>query len=269
MKAVILARGVGRRMRQAHAASALTDAQSQAADTGIKGMIPLRRPFLDYVLSGLADAGVGEVCLVIAPGPNPIRQHYRGQQLRRLALTYAEQAEPLGTADALAAAERFIGSDQFLCLNSDNYYPVDVLRRLTALGAPGVVLFKAGALVRSSNIPAERLRQFAFCEIRGGYLSALREKPGGTRVPSETPVSSPDTLISMNLWRLSPEILPYCRTVARSGRGEYELPQAIQQAVSAGMRMRAEVSELGVLDLSMRADIAEVARALDSVEVEL
>ena len=32
-------------------------AQSRAADSGVKGMIPFRRPFLDYVLSALADAG--------------------------------------------------------------------------------------------------------------------------------------------------------------------------------------------------------------------
>ena len=54
-KAVILARGLGTRMRRADAAAALDDTQSSAADSGLKGMIPIGRPFLDYVISALAE----------------------------------------------------------------------------------------------------------------------------------------------------------------------------------------------------------------------
>ena len=65
MKAVILARGLGTRMRQADAGAALDSGQAQVADRGIKAMIPVGRPFLDFVLSGLADAGFEEIGLVI------------------------------------------------------------------------------------------------------------------------------------------------------------------------------------------------------------
>jgi len=54
--AVILARGLGTRMRRTDAASALAEEQARVADTGLKAMIPIGRPFLDYVLSGPADA---------------------------------------------------------------------------------------------------------------------------------------------------------------------------------------------------------------------
>ena len=57
-KAVILARGLGTRMRKCDAAAQLDARQSAAADAGMKGMIPIRRPFLDYILSALADAGL-------------------------------------------------------------------------------------------------------------------------------------------------------------------------------------------------------------------
>ncbi len=55
-KVVIPARGLGTRMRKHDGASHLSAAQEAAADTGMKAMIPIKRPFLDYVLSGLADA---------------------------------------------------------------------------------------------------------------------------------------------------------------------------------------------------------------------
>jgi glucose-1-phosphate thymidylyltransferase len=55
-KAAVLARGLGTRMRQADSAARLDAEQEAIAQTGLKAMIPIGRPFLDYVLSGLADA---------------------------------------------------------------------------------------------------------------------------------------------------------------------------------------------------------------------
>ncbi|MGE0866662.1 MAG: nucleotidyltransferase family protein, partial [Vicinamibacterales bacterium] len=69
MKALLLARGLGRRM-QAGGGVALSGAQQAAAAAGAKGMMPIgptRRPFLDHVLSALADAGCRDVCLIVAP----------------------------------------------------------------------------------------------------------------------------------------------------------------------------------------------------------
>ena len=71
-KAVILARGLGTRMRRDEGVG-LDREQSRAAAEGAKGMIPFGRPFLDYVLSSLADAGFREVCLVIGPEHRAIR----------------------------------------------------------------------------------------------------------------------------------------------------------------------------------------------------
>ena len=56
-RAVVLARGLGKRMRAADATAVLDPAQAAAADAGMKAMIPIGaagHPFLDYVLSGLA-----------------------------------------------------------------------------------------------------------------------------------------------------------------------------------------------------------------------
>ena len=50
-KAVILARGLGTRMRRPEGGLELTSAQSAVAETGLKAMIPIGRPFLDFVFS--------------------------------------------------------------------------------------------------------------------------------------------------------------------------------------------------------------------------
>ena len=70
MKAVLLARGLGSRMKQ-EGDAALSAGQAAAAAAGAKGMMPIgdagTRPCLEYVLSALADAGCTSVCLGVAP----------------------------------------------------------------------------------------------------------------------------------------------------------------------------------------------------------
>ena len=78
MKAVVLARGLGTRMKAADDGAALSADQAAAADTGVKSLVPVSedRPFLDYILSALADAGCTEICLVIGPEHDLIRRRY-------------------------------------------------------------------------------------------------------------------------------------------------------------------------------------------------
>ena len=265
-KAVILARGLGTRMRREDAATALDAGQAAAAAAGVKALIPVGRPFLDYVLSGLADAGYGDVCLVIGPEHHAVRERYgRELALERLRIGFAVQQEPLGTADAVLAAEGFVGGDEFLVLNSDNLYPGSVLRALRALPGPGLALFSGRALVRA-GIPASRLRAFAVGRTdAAGFLADIVEKPG----EAELATFGDDPPVSMNCWRLPPAILAACRDVAPSARGELELPEAVRLAVRRGVRLAVLRSEEGVLDLTQRADIAAVTARLRGVAVRL
>jgi glucose-1-phosphate thymidylyltransferase len=263
--AVILARGLGTRMRRDEGA-ALDPAQAEAADAGLKAMIPVGRPFLDYVLSALADAGFTRVCLVIGPEHGAVRDYYgRDHRPERLEVVFAIQPEPRGTADAVLAAKPMIAGAEFAVLNADNYYPVAALRMLRGLDGPGTVLFDADALVQHSNIPAERIRDFAYAGVDAeGVLVDLIEKPReGDRDLSHT------RLVSMNIWRFDDAIFPVCRDVPRSPRGEHELPLAVRLAVERGMRLRTATCREGVLDLSRRTDIAAVAERLRDVQVRL
>src|SRR6478752_6024650 len=98
MKAVLLARGLGSRMRRGDD-GALTGSQAAAAAAGAKGMMPIpstalgpggERPFLDHVLSALADAGCRQVCMIVAPDDRAIRDYYDGAgRPARLATTFA------------------------------------------------------------------------------------------------------------------------------------------------------------------------------------
>ena len=97
-EAVILARGLGTRMRAR--GGQLDAAASSVADTGVKALIPIERPFIDYLLHDLAEAGIARVVVVIGPEHEAMRRHCRELTTSRLEIATAVQERPLGTADA-------------------------------------------------------------------------------------------------------------------------------------------------------------------------
>lgn len=264
-KALVLARGLGTRMREDDPGAALTPAQQRAAAAGFKALMPIAgRLFLDYVLSGLADAGVTRVGLVVAPDHTAIAEHYAADPPARVALSFVVQPEPLGTANAVAAAEAWAGVEPFLVMNGDNLYPPAALRDLAGLGEPGLPAFDGDDLVATGNIPAERIRAFAVVEIdEDGYVSGIVEKPADVAPrASRSAPGAPRRAISMNLWRFDARIFGPCRDVPRSARGEQELPEAVALAMHRGVPFRAIPARGPVLDLSRRADALEVERHL-------
>jgi len=258
-------------MRRADPAVTLAPAQEAVADQGVKAMIPVGRPFLDYVLSGLADAGCSAVCLVIGPEHSAVREYYQKTvRPSRVSVSFAVQERPLGTADAVLAAEQFAAGESVLVLNSDNRYPRSALEDLASLRpcapapyAAGLVGFHRSTL----GIPAERIRAFALISVTpDGFLDRIVEKPDEVQSRS----FGADPLVSMNAWLLPPSIYGACRLVSPSPRGELELQDAIRYAVEQlGERFQVVESEEPVLDLSSRADIPSVAAALRGVEVRL
>ncbi len=255
--AIVMARGLGTRMRRTVPAPSLTPEQEAMAALGLKGMIPdsRGRPLLDHIFSSLADGGVTEVVLVVAPDHGPMRHHYDATPPERIRLHWAVQPEPTGTADAVLAAAPVVGERPFLVCNADNLYPVAAIASLVTLGTPGVVAFDREALIRESNIDAARIATFATLTIDDkDQLTGIVEKPGA---------GSPLTdWIGMNLWRFDQRIFAACRRVPRSERGERELPQAVALALHDNMPVRAVRLTAGVLDLSARDDIAVVADTL-------
>jgi len=268
-KALILARGRGTRMQKADSAVALDERQAAVAATGVKALIPLAdRPFLDYLLTTLADAGYRRICLVVGPEQDEIRDYYQHRvKLQRLSIQFAIQVEARGTADAVAAAEEFAGQDPFLMLNSDNFYPLEACRALRAQAGAGLVLFERDAMLAHSNIAAERVSMFAVGEIdQDGCLRRIIEKPD-----AETLARLPLPLwLSMNCWRFGPAIFAACRSISPSPRGEYEIVAAVQYAIDVlGERFHAVCMRAPVLDLTSRGDIAPVAARLAGMEVRL
>ena len=272
--ALVLARGLGSRMRQAAGDSgSLTPDQAAAAAAGLKSMMPMAsgsgraRPFLDYVLSELADAGFTRVALILAPqggSPDPVREYYLGSgRPERLSLSFVVQPDARGTADAVWCAAEWVGRNAFVVLNADNLYGAHTLRALREADGPALPVYERDELVQSSAIPPDRVAAFALLSLRSdGVLEDVIEKPGQSAIEA----AGPRALISMNCWRGDTRLLEACRDVEQSPRGEFELPMAVRLAIHRGVEFRGLPATGPVLDLSRRDDVVGVMAKLAGVE---
>ena len=263
--AVVLARGLGTRMQRAQDAEATSD-QLAAANAGAKALMPIGRHVLvDYIVCALADAGITRIVMVVPPEHEAFRAHFERTALTRVEVSFAVQAEPKGTADALAAAATLVGGVPFVAVNGDNYYPVEAIAAVCAAAPHAMGGFDQDSLVEGGNIPRDRLPRFAFAWAdAAGRLDRFVEKP------EISPVGDPLALVSMNLWLFGPRIFDACARVTPSVRGELELVDAVRLLPEVFGEPVSVVPVRGpVLDLSSRPDIAAVERLLATREVRL
>lgn len=267
-KAVILARGLGTRMQKQVEGVELDEQTRKAADAGSKALIPVSedgRPFLDYAIQELLDAGFTDICLVIAPDNSVMRDRYQGISSRAsdFRIQFAYQVEPRGTADAVHAAEEFAGDDEIVMVNCDNLYSVAALETLRK--APKDACYAAGyereSMVAKGNIEPERVSRFAVVEVDGDWnLKRVVEKP---ERPEDYALEG-KVYVSMNLFRFTPAIFTACENIAPDPvRGELELPTAAQYVIDHGLApFKVLPTTEGVFDLTSKADIAPLQERL-------
>ncbi len=260
MTAVVLAAGRGRRLATSDASRLATPEQRLAAARGLKVLMPVGqdgRRLIDHAIARLAEAGCSDVVLVVPPDHDDLMAHLAARPGAGVRVRLAVQPVPDGTAGAVAAAASAAGVGDCLVVNGDNLYPVAAIRSLLSIEGSALAGFTRRSLERDSGYAPARIAAFAAVAHRDGWVTGLEEKPPVERL-------GPDTLVSMNLWRLSPEVRRACAEVPPSLRGERELPAAVVLAIARGARVRAVAVEGRVLDLTTAADVAIVSTALDA-----
>lgn len=271
-KAVILARGLGTRMQREVEGVQLDETTRAWANKGMKAMIPIAgRPFVDYVVENCRRAGFTEICFVVAPDNDVIREHYaaHAERLKPVTIHFANQLEPKGTADAVDAAKEFVGEESFVMLNCDNLYPVSDLLALRAVeeGTNALPGYDREQLIAKSNIPPDRIARFAVVDVDEQWnLKRIVEKPDN---PEDYAVNG-KVFVSMNVFRFTPDIFAACEKIEpHPQRGEYELPSAVQYLIDHRLApFKVIPSQEGVLDLTGKADIASVRQLLEGMRIE-
>jgi len=271
-RAVILAGGVSSRMRLPSRDASLDPELLKQAEERTKGMISVGvegRPFLDYLLYNMKQAGIQDIVIVVGEQDIVLRQYYgvkdRDNEFHDLRISYAIQRipqgrrKPMGTSDALIQAllTRPDWKDgSFIVCNSDNLYSVRAFTMLLDCDAPNALIdYDRSGL----EFDEARIAHFGITKKdRDGYLLEIVEKPSLQEL--EGLRSADGTLrVSMNIFGLNYSMIvgPLRDCPENPIRHEKELVMAVTIMVKQHPRsLRALPLKEHVPDLTYKEDIA-------------
>jgi bifunctional UDP-N-acetylglucosamine pyrophosphorylase/glucosamine-1-phosphate N-acetyltransferase len=214
VRALILAAGQGKRMR-----SRLP-----------KVLHPLAgRPMIRYVLDAVAELGMGRAVVVIPAEDRAVR--------RALGETvdWAVQEAPRGTADAVAAAARFLpGGGHALVLCGDT--PLVTAAQLTPLLAAHLAGPAAATLLTAR--PADPTGYGRVVRDAAGQVARIVEESDAT--PAEAAIGEVNT--GIYCFRTQPLLRALGRVRPDNAQGEYYLTDCVAAMVAAGETVAAVAS---------------------------
>jgi mannose-1-phosphate guanylyltransferase len=182
LQAVVLVGGLGTRLRP-------------LTTTIPKQLLPIAGvPMIERVLSQLSAHGVDRAVLSMGYLPDPFVATYPSRRIGGVDVTFAIEAEPLGTAGAIRFAARACGVDEtFLAVNGDVLTDLDVSALIASHRA-------SGAEATLHLTPVEDPSRYGVVAIdEHGIVEGFVEKP--------SPGTAASNLINAGTYVLEPSFL--------------------------------------------------------------
>ena len=204
MKAIILTAGEGTRMRP------LTTTRPKTM------LITGGKPLIQQNIESLRDAGIKEITLVVGYKHEVIEEYFGDGSEFGVNINYALQDGQLGTAHAIATAEKYI-DESFIVLNGDIIVSYDLIRNL----------IEKYATRRSNDVKAvltlievDDPSNYGIVSMQNDKIVEIVEKP--------EPENAPSQLANAGIYLFSQEIFDAIRETEISERNEYEITDSLQ-----------------------------------------
>jgi glucose-1-phosphate thymidylyltransferase len=235
LKGLILSGGRGTRLRP-------------ITFTSAKQLVPVaNKPVLFYGIEAMAEAGIREIGIIIAPETGDEIRAAAGDGSRfGVRITYIVQDEPAGLAHAVLTAEPFLGSDPFVMYLGDNLLQGGMHDLVDAFRS-----HEPDALILLTPVPDPQ--NYGVAELSPqGSVARLVEKP---------PQPQSD-LALVGVYMFTPVVHEAARSIEPSARGELEITDAIQWLVDGGRKVESHIVRGWWKDTGRLDDMLEANRLI-------
>jgi len=220
-----------------------------------KQLIPVaNRPIISYVLTDLAEAGITDVVVVVAPhGHAQIENEVGDGSAYGLQITYVIQPEAGGLADVVLTAEEALGRDPFVMYLGDNLLQGGIAQMVSEFErtAPNASILLA---------PVQHPSSFGVAVVEGGRVVRLVEKPK----------DPPSNLALVGVYMFDAHVFDAVRAIEPSWRGELEITDAIQHMINGGLHVVSRVVDGWWLDTGKKDDMLDANRiVLETLETRI
>jgi glucose-1-phosphate thymidylyltransferase len=240
LKGLILSGGRGTRLRP-------------ITHTSAKQLVPVaNKPVLFYGIEAMAEAGIEQVGIVIAPETGAEIEAAVGDGSRfGVAVSYIVQDEPLGLAHAVLTAEPFLAASPFVMYLGDNLLQGGISDLVSAFRE-----HEPDALILLTPVPDPE--NYGVAEL----AAAPAGQTGSVVRLLEKPAAPATDLALVGVYMFTSQIHAAARAITPSARGELEITDAIQHLVDAGMRVEPHIVRGWWKDTGRLQDMLEANRLI-------
>jgi glucose-1-phosphate thymidylyltransferase len=240
LKGLILSGGKGTRLRP-------------ITHTSAKQLVPVaNKPVLFYGIEAMAEAGIEEVGIIIAPETGAEIEAAAGDGSRfGVRITYLPQAEPLGLAHAVLTAEPYLGSSPFVMYLGDNLLQGGISELVAAFRE-----HEPDALILLTPVPDPE--NYGVAELD----EAPAGEPGRVRRLVEKPENPATDLALVGVYMFTAGVHDAARAISPSARGELEITDAIQHLLDSGLRVEPHIVRGWWKDTGRLEDMLEANRLI-------
>jgi glucose-1-phosphate thymidylyltransferase len=242
LKGLILSGGKGTRLRP-------------ITYTSAKQLVPVaNKPVLFYAIEAMAQAGIEQIGIIIAPETGDEVRAAAGDGSRfGVQLTYILQDEPAGLAHAVLTAEPFLGDSPFVMYLGDNLLQGGIDELVTAFTE-----HQPDALILLTPVPDPE--NYGVAELEDGAVVRLVEKPPEPRTD----------LALVGVYMFTNCVHAAAKAIEPSARGELEITDAIQRLVDEGYRVEPHIVKGWWKDTGRLEDMLAANRlVLDTIQTRI